>query len=140
MKYNYIFTLLILTHLLASSKNTTLAICMLSWKDPQTLTKTLESYGHHGLLKYADEKIIFCNEISLEDIQIAHKYNFKILGDPCNIGIAHAFTKLIYAATTDLVLFLEDDWLLIENEKQMHLQLDAAKKLLMEETVVVVRF
>ena len=119
--------------------NPTLALCMLSWKDPQTLLQTLKSYDDNGLLAYANQKIIFFNEISAEDVQIAQKYNFKIIGDAQNRGIAHAFNVLANTATADLFLFLEDDWTLIENQHEMKLQLDAAKKLLMECIVDVVR-
>lgn len=117
----------------------TLTIGILSWKDPKTLEKTLRSYKKNGLLEYADEKLVFFNEISHQDRDIAQRYGFKILGSKKNLGIAKGFLSLIQAASSDCILLLEDDWLLIEDIDGVQIQLDEIKQLLLAEKVHCVR-
>lgn len=91
-------------------------LAMLSWGSPLTLRNTLESYKYHGLDKLVDRKIIYFQEISDLDREIAEEYDFgTVLGSPNNIGIGAAYKRLVEESTGDLFLFLENDWLLIEN-------------------------
>ena len=104
------------------------AICILSWKAHKTLTKTLDSYTKHNLWQYFNEKIIFFQEISQQDIEIAGRYGLKYMGTKENIGIAGAWKEILRSVNSDKVLFLESDCLLIE--PQIQDQLFLANKML----------
>lgn len=116
-----------------------ITLAMLSWRQPRTLRNTLESYQRNGLLDLVDEKIIFFNECVAQDVRIAEKYGFKVLKAKRNIGIARPFKALVEAATSDHFLFLENDFMLVENAEATRQKLDAALKLLEEKTVDCVR-
>lgn len=92
----------------------TLTIALLSWNSHTTLINTLDSYGYHGLDKLADQKVIFFQEIGEKDRAIADIYGYDAIGSPNNIGIGAAYKQLVDFTTSDLFLFLENDWLLIE--------------------------
>ena len=93
----------------------TLTIGVLSWGAHYTLRNTLESYRFWGLDKLADQKIIWFQEISEEDIMIAQMYGWDYDGSSTNIGIAGGYKELVARATGSLFLFLENDWRLIQN-------------------------
>lgn len=93
-----------------------ITIAVLSWRQPRTLRHSLESYKRQGLLDMVQEKVIFFNECTSEDRRIAARYGFKVLGSKRNIGIAKAFQELVKAASCRYFLFLENDFMLVENE------------------------
>ena len=92
-----------------------LCIAILSMSRLKKLNKSLKSYKENGLLDMADEKIIYFNKITNKDKEIAKKYGFKVLGDTKNIGIGKALIKLFEASTSKYIIFLENDWELIED-------------------------
>lgn len=91
----------------------TLTIAVLSWGAHKTLVNTLESYHQWGLDRLGDERLIFFQEISEKDKTIATNYGYESFGADTNIGIAEAYRALVERATSDLFLFLENDWMLI---------------------------
>jgi len=92
-----------------------LCIAILSMSRLKKLNKSLKSYKENGLLDMADEKIIYFNKITNKDKEIAKKYGFKVLGDTKNIGVGKALIKLFEASTSKYIIFLENDWELIED-------------------------
>jgi hypothetical protein len=110
------------------TKDITLA--MLSWRQPRTLRNSLESYARNGLLNLAKEKIIYFNECTLEDKQIAKNYGFSVLESKRNKGIALPFQDLVKAATCENFLFLENDFMLIEDTETTIDEINAAIELL----------
>jgi hypothetical protein len=95
-----------------------ITIAYLSWKRPHILEQTLESHKQNGLFDIipAKNRIIFFQEISENDINVANKYGLKVLGNKKNIGVLDAFIELVENCKTKYFLFSEDDWLLIENK------------------------
>ena len=102
-----------------------ITIGYLSWKRYNIFEQTLNSHKMNGLFDIIDHnnRIIFFQELSQFDINIANKYNCKFVGDSNNIGILNAFIKLVEKCTTEYFIFSENDWLLIENK-------DTTKKIL----------
>ncbi len=113
-----------------------MTIAMLSWGARQTLMNTLESYKKYELDLLDPERIIFFQEITDEDRQIAEAYSWVAEGSPINVGIANGYKSLVAHATGDLFLFLENDWELIEPPKQI---IYDAAELLRQHVVDVVR-
>ena len=93
-----------------------ISIGILSWRSPATLTNTLRSYTHSGLLNMVNDVTMFIQEADAINIRIAEEFNIKYIPSETNIGIGKAFTALCEYAESDVVLLLEDDWINIENE------------------------
>jgi hypothetical protein len=91
-----------------------ITLAILSWKARQTLEYTLNSYDLWGLTDLVDQKLIWFNEISDADRDLAEKYGYTYDGSPENLGIAGGYKELVARATGSLFLFLENDWVLIE--------------------------
>lgn len=91
-----------------------MTLAVLSWGYHETLINSLESYRKFGLDKLFDEKVIFFQEYSKRDKEIATEYGYEAFGSPENIGIAEAYKLLAAYASGEFFLFLENDWLLLE--------------------------
>ena len=89
----------------------------LSWKQYNILTKTLDSHKKNGLFNLIpkENRLIFFQEISENDIEIANNFDCNYIGDKNNIGILNAFIKLVENCKTDYFIFCENDFLLLEN-------------------------
>lgn len=107
-----------------------LTLAVISWRQPRTLKNSLESYQRQGLLELADDKLIFLNECTAEDRRIAQKFGFTILDSKRNIGIAKAFQSLVKQATGRYFLFLENDFMLVEDRETCEQELIGAEEAL----------
>ncbi len=116
-----------------------LSICILSWKNEITLENTLKSYKKNGLLDVSDDITILFQEVSMEDIKIAEKYGVQHIDLKENIGIGKGIIKLLENAKNNLVLFLENDWELVEDKTTTLQQLTQGVELL-QNGYDVVRF
>lgn len=94
-----------------------ISICILSWNNLKTLSNTLKSYKKNGLLSLSDDITILFQEASFEDIALANKFNIKYIALTENIGIGKGFIKLAEQTKYENILFLENDWELVENSK-----------------------
>ena len=93
-------------------------LAYLSWRRPHILKQTLESHKENGLFNMIPvaNRMVFFQEISGADINLANRYGLKVLGNEKNVGVLDAFIKLVENCATKYFLFSEDDWLLIENK------------------------
>lgn len=112
-----------------------MTIAILSWGSHKTLLNTLTSYRNYELNDA--QKIIYFQEITDDDIQIAKDFGYEWIGSNENIGIGPAYAELIKHAKGEFFLFLENDWELIENP---HMELYAAEILLNQKVIDVARF
>ena len=95
-----------------------ITIGYLSWKRHEIFRQTLNSHktnGLHDLIKPCN-RIIFFQELSIEDINIANEFQCKYIGEQDNIGILNAFIKLVESCQTKYFIFCENDWYLCENK------------------------
>lgn len=95
-----------------------LTIAVLSWGYHETLINTLTSYQEFGLDKLSEDKVIFFQEYSKKDREIAKEFGYDAFGSPENIGIAEAYKLLAAYASGEFFLFLENDWKLIESAER----------------------
>lgn len=116
-----------------------LTIAVLSWRQPKTLRNTLESYRRNGLLDMVKQKLIFFNQVTSEDLKIAEEYGFEVIADKNNIGIGLPYQQLLQRATSKYFMFLENDFMLIEEAQTTAQRLQQAVDLL-ENGVDAVRF
>lgn len=96
-----------------------ITIGYLTWKRYDILEQTLKSHKENGLFEIIppENRIIFFQEISQQDRNIANKYNLNTFGNKKNIGILNAFIELVKNCKTKYFIFCENDWLLIENKE-----------------------
>jgi hypothetical protein len=116
-----------------------LGIGILSWGSHLTLENALASYKNNGLLNIADEVRIFFNKITAKDKLIAEKYNIEYIGASDNIGIGKPIAKLVSMSRCNYFLFLENDWVLIENEEIVKRRIQTAIQILDNNIADVVR-
>ncbi len=109
-----------------------ISICILSWKNEVTLENTLKSYQKNGFLKISDDITILFQEVSDKDKKIANKYGIKYIGLQENIGIGKGIIQLLKNAKYEPVLFLENDWELIESQEETQHQVSEGLQLLNE--------
>ena len=114
-----------------------MTLAILSWGAHQTLINTLESYRKYGLDILDNDKVIFFQEYSKRDREIAQEYGYDSFGSSDNIGIAEAYKLLVNYASGDLLLFLENDWELIEEPGE---QISKASMMLRNCTLDVAKF
>lgn len=107
-----------------------ISICILSWKNEVTLENTMKSYKKNGLLNLSDDITVLFQEVSEKDIKIAEKFGVKHIDLNENIGIGKGISKLIENAKYDTVLFLENDWELIENQQILSSRLTSGLQML----------
>ena len=100
-----------------------ISICILSWNNVKTLENTLKSYKKFGLLEMSEDIVVLFQEASEQDVKLAAKYNLKTIPLKENIGIGKAIKMLAENAKFENVLFLENDWELIENKNTVLHQL-----------------
>lgn len=107
-----------------------LTIAVLSWRQPKTLRNTFESYRKNGLLDLAEQKLVFFNEVSKEDVKIAKEFGFEVLSSKQNIGIGLPVQQLAARADKKYFLFLENDFMLVEKTEITKKRLETAAELL----------
>ena len=110
---------------------------MLSWGAEKTLLNSLTSYAKYNFLDLLKDKVIFLQETSHEQIQIAHQFGFRTLLSAFNVGIARAYRDLVESAKESDVLFLENDWELISDNAGIQIGL---ARYLYDEGVDLIRF
>ena len=94
-----------------------ITIGYLSWKRHDIFLQTLNSHKNNGLFEIIppENRVIFFQEITDVDINLAKQFNCNYIGDNQNIGILNALIKLIGNCHTEYFIFCENDWNLIEN-------------------------
>ena len=103
-----------------------IGIAVLSHGRLDKLKKSLRSYVDNGLTDIIGDNFIFFNEIANDDISLIEN-DFKMFewgGHPNNLGIGWGMIKAIEDINTDYVLFLENDFELQANKKDIYRQLE----------------
>ena len=116
-----------------------LTIAVLSWRQPKTLRNTFESYKRNGLLDMVKQKLVFFNQVTAEDLKIADEYGFDVVTSKTNIGIGLPYQQLVQRATSKYFMFVENDFMLVEDRETTAQRLQEAVDLL-ENGIDAVRF
>lgn len=88
---------------------------ILSWKSPNTLEKTLETYVKNDLFDLIQDVVILFQEVTDDDKRLADKFKLPFIGLDTNVGIGNGMLMLAEQARKDKFIFLEHDWQLVEN-------------------------
>lgn len=116
------------------------SIGILTWRTPVTLRATLKSYRESGLLDRVGEAIIFINECHPDDVLIAQEFGLKIITSDVNVGIGPALTQMAAKAQNPYFLFLENDWLCVEDKDTVFRRLQSGLELIKNENIDVVKY
>ncbi|MBP5791648.1 MAG: hypothetical protein J6W80_05280 [Kiritimatiellae bacterium] len=85
----------------------TISLGLLSWRAHETLVKTLSTYSQ--LREMVDEAVIYFNDITDSDREIAAKYGFRAAGSGANLGILGGTLGLARELKGDYVLLVQND-------------------------------
>ncbi len=113
---------------------------ILAWRTPATLLQTLKSYEAVGLLQAVGSVTVLLNEATKNDIRIARNFGLNVIEANTNIGIGPAIVRLVEAARNQYFMFLEGDWLCVENENNVRQRLLNGLQLLKDGQADTVRF
>ncbi|MCA1790679.1 MAG: hypothetical protein LC667_12710 [Thioalkalivibrio sp.] len=113
---------------------------LLSWKATATLQATLESHVSKGLFSLFDEHLVFFQERSDSDIEVAERFSLAHAGNRSNTGIVGGVRSLIERLECDYLLLLENDCPMVESIEETQRQLDAALCDMVSEDIPVFRF
>lgn len=113
---------------------------LLSWKAPATLEATLESHVSKDLFSLFDEHLIFFQERSASDIEVAQRFGLRHDGNRENSGIVGGVRALVERLDCDYLLLLENDCPAVEPLEEIRRQLDAALHDMVFESIPVFRF
>jgi len=119
----------------------TLAVIALVWNEMDSLRNSLRSWKTNGLISYANEFVVYVQELNWEKKREIEEFEgVKVMGTPNNTNIAYALDQLIKATTSDFVLFLEKDWMLIEPFAKVKEQLETGIRLVNEGKADLVKY
>lgn len=99
---------------------------ILSWRDHDTLGRTLETYAHADLFGLFDEVLVFLPEMDAAGVAVADRFGLAHTGSRQNLGILGGFKALAESLSSAHVLLLENDCPLIEPHDEAARQLDLA--------------
>jgi len=94
-----------------------ITIGILSWRSHLTLINTLDSFKNGGLLDLT-KVVIYFQEISDKDIEIATRYGVKYFGSTVNTGIIGGFYELLVRCETKYFIFCENDFELVHDKDE----------------------
>ena len=119
-----------------------IGIAVLSHGRLDKLEKSLRSYVDNGLTDIIGDNFIFFNEIANDDISLIEN-DFKMFewgGHPNNLGIGWGMIKAIEDINTDYVLFLENDFELQANKKDIYRQLELGLRNIKNGNVDIIKY
>ena len=86
-----------------------LSVGVLSYRAPETLARTMESYREGGLAECADECCVFFNAMTQTDEEQCARYGWRCAGSPENLGLLGGMDALARTLTGDYLLMLQND-------------------------------
>ena len=119
-----------------------IGIAVLSHGRLDKLEKSLRSYVDNGLADIIGDNFIFFNEIANDDISLIEN-DFKMFewgGHPNNLGIGWGMIKAIEDINTDYVLFLENDFELQANKKDIYRQLELGLRNIKNGNIDIIKY
>jgi hypothetical protein len=93
----------------------TIALAAVTWRAPLSLRNSMESWRRGGLLDLVDERMLFVNSPTPEDLAIARDYEFDVYTTEergGNVMAGPALAYLVGNSSADYVLFMEKDFVL----------------------------
>jgi hypothetical protein len=99
-----------------------IALAAISWRAPKSLRNSMESWRAGGLLDVVDERMIFLNSPTDEDVAIAREFDFDVYTTDeqnGNVLVGPAVSYLTGNSSADYILFMEKDFVLSSPSKDV---------------------
>ena len=93
-------------------KNKDISICYISWKKHNVLENTLKNHLDNNLYKFVNNKIIFFQEYSQIEQDIAIKFNLDCIYNYKNVNIYGGFKELVLQCENKYMIFSENDFII----------------------------
>ena len=122
-----------------SAPRAALSVGVLSYRAPETLARTMESYKEGGLAECADECCVFFNAMTQTDEEQCARYGWRCAGSPENLGLLGGMDALARTLTGDYLLMLQNDCPLVADASFTHRYLAEATALLASGQADIVR-
>ncbi len=122
-----------------SAPRAALSVGVLSYRAPETLARTMESYREGGLAECADECCVFFNAMTHADEEQCARYGWRCAGSPENLGLLGGMDALARTLTGDYLLMLQNDCPLVADAPFTHRYLAEATALLASGQADIVR-
>ena len=122
-----------------SAPRAALSVGVLSYRAPETLARTMESYKEGGLAECADECCVFFNAMTQTDEEQCAHYGWRCAGSPENLGLLGGMDALARTMTGDYLLMLQNDCPLVAAAATTRRYLDEAVSLIAAGKADIVR-
>lgn len=93
----------------------TLAIAAISYRSPRSLENSMRTWRDNGLLDVVDEKMLFLNSPTEEDVNVGRAFDFDVyttLESNGNVMVGKALAYLVDNSSADYILLMEKDFIL----------------------------
>ncbi|MGJ8724713.1 MAG: hypothetical protein ACSHYB_09160 [Roseibacillus sp.] len=111
---------------------------IVSWKSHDTFRPVLESHREANLWSHVDQSLIWFQDQSEEDKELAREFDLACAGGP-NVGIAEGYACLAERLDTDLILLTENDCPSLLDSAKIDFQLERARRLFAEDQLDILR-
>ena len=92
-----------------------IGLVFLTWRAPETLKQSLESISKALPIHSFGDAVIYAQEITQHDRDLANEFGLRIEGNNQNVGILAGMKEAVASSKLDVVLYLECDCLLVES-------------------------
>lgn len=93
----------------SATRPATLSVGVLSYRAPETLARTMESYRKGELASCAGECCVFFNAMTQADTELCARYGWRCAGSPANLGLLGGMDALARTMTGNYLLMLQND-------------------------------
>ncbi len=119
---------------------TTLGLGILSWRGYASLRAALATYRDAGFFDLFDEVLLFLPQTEAEGIAVATEFGIPYAGSTENLGILGGNQALASAMKSDVILMVENDYMLRETLESARAQLQRALTAITDHQADIVRF
>jgi hypothetical protein len=91
-----------------------IGVVFLTWRAPDTLGQSLERFSEALAVQSFGDAVVFCQEMTEADSQMAESYGFRAVGNEKNVGILGGMKSAVEASRSENILYLECDCLLVD--------------------------
>lgn len=101
------------------------ALAAITWRAPQSLRNSMESWRAGGLLDVVDERMLFINSPTEDDLALAREFDFDVYTTDENNGnvmVGPAVSYLVGNTSADYILFMEKDFVLSAPSREVMLR------------------
>ena len=93
----------------SATRPAALSVGVLSYRAPETLARTMESYRRGELASCTDECYVFFNAMTQADAELCARYGWRCAGSPANLGLLGGMDALARTMTGNYLLMLQND-------------------------------